>query len=132
MSGLAVQACADAHLSNFGLFGPAEHRLMFDVNDFDETLPGPWEWDVKRLAAGLLAGALPSAGGLPARVVSPSRLRRDELTQTRRWDTNLQEGSTDVLKASTTIVCAFLNSGGGTLMIGVAGTGEPEGLERMT
>src|SRR5438067_2263038 len=52
-SGLAVQACGDAHLSNFGLFGSAERRLMFDVNDFDETLPGPWEWDVKRLAASL-------------------------------------------------------------------------------
>ena len=52
-SGLTVQACGDAHLSNFGLFGSAERRLMFDVNDFDETLPGPWEWDVKRLAASL-------------------------------------------------------------------------------
>ena len=53
VSGLSVQACGDAHLSNFGLFGSAERRLMFDVNDFDETLPGPWEWDVKRLAASL-------------------------------------------------------------------------------
>ncbi len=51
VSGLAVQACGDAHLSNFGIFGSAERRLVFDVNDFDETLPGPWEWDVKRLAA---------------------------------------------------------------------------------
>ncbi len=53
VSGIAVQACGDAHLSNFGLFESAERRLMFDVNDFDETLPGPWEWDVKRLAASL-------------------------------------------------------------------------------
>jgi uncharacterized protein (DUF2252 family) len=53
VSGIAVQACGDAHLSNFGIFGSAERRLMFDVNDFDETLPGPWEWDVKRLAASL-------------------------------------------------------------------------------
>jgi uncharacterized protein (DUF2252 family) len=52
-SGLAVQACGDAHLSNFGVFGSAERHLVFDVNDFDETLPGPWEWDVKRLAASL-------------------------------------------------------------------------------
>jgi uncharacterized protein (DUF2252 family) len=51
VSGLAVQACGDAHLSNFGMFASAERRLVFDVNDFDETLPGPWEWDVKRLAA---------------------------------------------------------------------------------
>jgi len=57
VSGLAVQACGDAHLSNFGIFGSAERLLMFDVNDFDETLPGPWEWDVKRLAASLEVAA---------------------------------------------------------------------------
>ena len=52
-SGINVQACGDAHLSNFGLFGSPERELLFDINDFDETLPGPWEWDVKRLAASL-------------------------------------------------------------------------------
>jgi len=52
-SGLDVQACGDAHLSNFGVFGSAERHLVFDLNDFDETLPGPWEWDLKRLAASL-------------------------------------------------------------------------------
>jgi uncharacterized protein (DUF2252 family) len=52
-SGLVVQACGDAHLSNFGTFGSAERRLVFDINDFDETSPGPWEWDVKRLAVSL-------------------------------------------------------------------------------
>src|ERR1700750_2720868 len=57
VSGLAVQACGNAHLSNFGLFGSAERRLMFDVNDFDETLHGPGEWDVKRLAASLEVAA---------------------------------------------------------------------------
>jgi uncharacterized protein (DUF2252 family) len=57
VTGLAVQACGDAHLSNFGLFGSAERRLVFDVNDFDETLPGPWEWDVKRLAASMEVAA---------------------------------------------------------------------------
>ena len=46
---ITVQCCGDAHLSNFGLFGTPERRLIFDINDFDETLPGPWEWDVKRL-----------------------------------------------------------------------------------
>ncbi len=50
-SGLRVQACGDAHLSNFGVFAAPDRRLVMDVNDFDETLPGPWEWDVKRLAA---------------------------------------------------------------------------------
>ncbi len=51
VSGIDVQLCGDAHLSNFGFFGSPERRLIFDVNDFDETLRGPWEWDVKRLAA---------------------------------------------------------------------------------
>jgi uncharacterized protein (DUF2252 family) len=50
-SGVTVQLCGDAHLSNFGLFGSPERRMLFDINDFDETLPGPWEWNVKRLAA---------------------------------------------------------------------------------
>ena len=50
-SGLRVQLCGDAHLSNFGVFASPERRLVFDINDFDETLPGPFEWDVKRLAA---------------------------------------------------------------------------------
>jgi uncharacterized protein (DUF2252 family) len=53
VSGLAVQACGDAHLSNFGAFAAPDRRLVFDLNDFDETLPGPWEWDLKRLGASL-------------------------------------------------------------------------------
>jgi uncharacterized protein (DUF2252 family) len=56
-SGLVVQACGDAHLANFGIFASPERKLLFDVNDFDETLPGPWEWDVKRLAASLEVAA---------------------------------------------------------------------------
>jgi uncharacterized protein (DUF2252 family) len=56
-SGLLVQCCGDAHLSNFGVFASPERRLVFDINDFDETLPGPWEWDVKRLAASMLIAA---------------------------------------------------------------------------
>ena len=54
MSGLRVQLCGDAHLANFGGFASPDRRLVFDVNDFDETLPGPFEWDVKRLAASLV------------------------------------------------------------------------------
>jgi uncharacterized protein (DUF2252 family) len=50
-SGIPVQLCGDAHLSNFGVFAAPDRRLVMDVNDFDETLPGPWEWDLKRLAA---------------------------------------------------------------------------------
>src|SRR5881227_3251180 len=53
-SGLNVQCCGDAHLSNFGVFASPERKLVFDINDFDETLPGPWEWDVKRLAVSML------------------------------------------------------------------------------
>ena len=49
-SGLRAQLCGDAHLSNFGVFASPDRRLVFDLNDFDETLPGPFEWDVKRLA----------------------------------------------------------------------------------
>jgi uncharacterized protein (DUF2252 family) len=60
-TGLTVQACGDAHLSNFGVFGSPERRLVFDINDFDETLPGPWEWDVKRLAASLEIAAQENA-----------------------------------------------------------------------
>ena len=55
-SGIRVQLCGDAHLSNFGVFGSPERRLVFDINDFDETAPGPWEWDVKRLAASFAIG----------------------------------------------------------------------------
>ena len=54
VSGLRAQLCGDAHLANFGVFGSPERRLVFDVNDFDETLPGPFEWDVKRLVASLV------------------------------------------------------------------------------
>jgi uncharacterized protein (DUF2252 family) len=84
VSGLAVQACGDAHLSNFGLFGSAERRMMFDVNDFDETLPGPWEWDVKRLAASLeVAGR---DNGFPA------KQRREVVTTTvARYRTAMRE-----------------------------------------
>jgi uncharacterized protein (DUF2252 family) len=53
-SGLTAQICGDAHLSNFGIFGSPERQLVFDCNDFDETHPGPWEWDIKRLAASIV------------------------------------------------------------------------------
>jgi uncharacterized protein (DUF2252 family) len=52
-TGIRVQACGDAHLANFGGFASPERSLVFDINDFDQTLPGPWEWDVKRLAASI-------------------------------------------------------------------------------
>ena len=64
-SGLRVQLCGDAHLSNFGAYASPERRLVFDVNDFDETLPGPFEWDVKRLAASLAVAGRDN--GFPAK-----------------------------------------------------------------
>ena len=91
VSGLAVQACGDAHLSNFGIFGSAERRLMFDVNDFDETLPGPWEWDVKRLAASLEVAA--RGNGFPAkqrrRIVAASVARYRQAMRDFAGKTNL-------------------------------------------
>ncbi len=57
VTGLSAQLCGDAHLSNFGTFGSPERDLVFDVNDFDETLPGPWEWDLKRLGASFAIAA---------------------------------------------------------------------------
>ncbi len=56
-TGLRVQACGDCHLMNFGLFATPERNLIFDINDFDETLPAPWEWDVKRLAVSFAVAA---------------------------------------------------------------------------
>jgi len=54
-TGITVQACGDMHVANFGVFASAERNLVFGINDFDETLPGPWEWDVKRLVASIVA-----------------------------------------------------------------------------
>ncbi|MGZ5078586.1 MAG: DUF2252 domain-containing protein [Usitatibacter sp.] len=64
-SGIRVQACGDAHILNFGGFATPERRLVFDVNDFDETLPAPWEWDVKRLAASAAVAARGRGIGRP-------------------------------------------------------------------
>jgi uncharacterized protein (DUF2252 family) len=54
-TGINVQACGDMHIANFGVFASAERNLVFGINDFDETLPGPWEWDLKRLVASVVA-----------------------------------------------------------------------------
>src|SRR5215211_4869892 len=56
-SGIQAQLCGDAHLLNFGMYASPERALLFDLNDFDETLPGPWEWDIKRLAASFVVAA---------------------------------------------------------------------------
>src|SRR6478609_6971008 len=54
-TGIQVQTCGDLHVANFGVFASAERNLVFGINDFDETLPGPWEWDLKRLVASIVA-----------------------------------------------------------------------------
>lgn len=71
-TGHRVEACGDAHLANFGLYGTPERNLIFDVNDFDETLPAPWEWDVKRLAASFVVAAR-AFGHTPAESVEAAR-----------------------------------------------------------
>jgi uncharacterized protein (DUF2252 family) len=77
-SGIVVQACGDAHISNFGAFGAPDRRVVFSPNDFDETLPGPWEWDVKRMAASVEVAAREI--GLPA-----SRRRRTAASCVREY-----------------------------------------------
>jgi uncharacterized protein (DUF2252 family) len=75
-TGLTTQLCGDAHLSNFGMFGTPERHLYFDVNDFDETLPGPFEWDVKRFAASLeVAGREQDFSATQRRSIIASGLR---------------------------------------------------------
>ena len=83
-SGLQVQACGDAHLSNFGGFASPERELVFDLNDFDETHPGPWEWDVKRLAASveIAARARGAAQAERRRLVTGSVRRYREAMRT--------------------------------------------------
>src|SRR5438128_12302729 len=73
VSGIQAQLCGDAHLSNFGVFASPERRQVFDVNDFDETLVGPWEWDVKRLAASVVVAG--RQNGYPAQESRQAVLR---------------------------------------------------------
>jgi uncharacterized protein (DUF2252 family) len=74
---ILVQASGDAHLSNFGLFASPERTLVFDANDFDETLPGPWEWDVKRLAASVvIAGRANGLSAAQTRTATMATMRR--------------------------------------------------------
>jgi uncharacterized protein (DUF2252 family) len=88
-SGLNVQACGDAHLSNFGLFASPERRLLFDINDFDETYPGPWEWDVKRLAASLeVAGRQNGFSGKQRRKIQRATVQRYQAAMSQFADMN--------------------------------------------
>jgi uncharacterized protein (DUF2252 family) len=89
-TGLTVQLCGDAHLLNFGMFGSPERALVFDVNDFDETLPGPFEWDVKRLVASLVVAARGNGmGRKKARAIAQegARAYRDFMRRFAEMDT---------------------------------------------
>ena len=83
-TGLHAQLCGDAHLSNFGIFAAPDRRLVFSINDFDETLPGPFEWDVKRLAASLVvAGREQGLAGATLRSVVTAAVREYRETMRR-------------------------------------------------
>ena len=98
-TGIYAQLCGDAHLSNFGIFAAPDRRLVFSLNDFDETLPGPFEWDVKRLAASLaVAGRDRGFGDATRRAV----VRRRCASTARRWRASPRCGtSTSGTRAST-------------------------------
>src|SRR4051812_38850711 len=73
VTGIRVQPCGDAHLANFGGYAAPDRKLVFDLNDFDETLPGPWEWDVKRLAASVAVEARDLGFGVDDRRAATTR-----------------------------------------------------------
>ncbi len=106
-SGPIVQLCGDAHLSNFGLFGSPERNLVFDINDFDETHPGPWEWDIKRLAASLAVAG--RANGYGAR-----QRERVVLTSVRAYRQRMRELATmrelEVWYAHSNVAAAAMRS----------------------
>ena len=90
VTGLRVQACGDAHVANFGKFATPERSLVFDINDFDETVPGPWEWDVKRLAGSLHVVALDRGFGATTRdeiVTAAVRAYREHMADAARLST---------------------------------------------
>lgn len=87
-TGIRVQACGDCHLLNFGAFATPERRVIFDINDFDETLPAPWEWDIKRLAASIMVAG--RCRGFAERqcaeaVLMAARAYRENLTEYATW-----------------------------------------------
>src|SRR3974377_517458 len=92
MSGVRVQACGDAHMMNFGGFATPERNIFFDINDFDETLPAPWEWDVKRQAASVAIAARPlnlpdsESAGAATDAVCPYRERMADYSSMRVLD----------------------------------------------
>jgi uncharacterized protein (DUF2252 family) len=102
-TGLTVQLCGDAHLANFGSYASPERRQVFDINDFDETLPGPWEWDVKRLATSVVLAARDNgfddqvAGGAAVRAASAYRLAMSRFAGENALDVWYAQASIDLI-----------------------------------
>src|SRR6266700_4186154 len=84
VSGIHVQLCGDAHLNNFGIYATPERNQVFDVNDFDETLPGPWEWDIKRLVASIVVAG--RTNGLSGNTNRQAVLRCVREYRERMWE----------------------------------------------
>jgi uncharacterized protein (DUF2252 family) len=116
-SGIRVQVCGDAHLLNFGVYKTPERSLVFDINDFDETLPGPWEWDVKRLAASLVVAGRERGFGQKQRAsavlaaVGRYRTAMAEFAATRTLDVwYARLGADELAQRLTTIGTARTNA----------------------
>src|SRR4051794_39832239 len=118
-AGLVVQLCGDAHLSNFGVFASPERKLLFDLNDFDETLPGPFEYDVKRMAASFTIAAgnngFSKGDTLAATLASVAAYRQAmaEFAQMRTMDIWYAHLAEDELMAAVRGVVAEAKKGGG-------------------
>ena len=131
-SGLRVQLCGDAHLSNFGVFGSPERNLVFDINDFDETAPGPWEWDVKRLAASFaIAGR---ENGFSGEGAAHGRARHGRAPTGRRWPPSRGMRNLDVWYAHLSVEQAFaeFTAGVDPKRLKKAGSRHREGRARRT
>ena len=111
-TGIQAQLCGDAHLLNFGVYGSPERTLLFDVNDFDETLPGPWEWDLKRLAASMIVAGRENGFGdsdcrRAAREVASSYRRRmaeySEMGELEVWYSRVSAEDLGLIVASRTM-----------------------------
>ena len=103
-TGIDVQACGDCHLTNFGVFATPERNVIFDINDFDETLPAPWEWDVKRLAASFTVAC--RYRGFKAREARKAVLNAVEMYRTRSRASPRCTRSTCGTRGSTSRRCS--------------------------
>ena len=138
-AGLQVQLCGDAHLSNFGAFASPERNLVFDINDFDETLPGPFEYDVKRLAASLMVAAQNNgcsdsdAHAITKACVTSYRETMAEFASLKTLDVWYAHLSEDQIKQSMTEFLSGADSkGNGSKKGKKKGSRDPEGIRGLT